>query len=79
MGLYLIFLAPAPQKLTDEALDRYEAILTEAEAYNRKNQPSLEVRLHLSDFLHLCCMCSPVVLMELHTSSGDCICPMTFW
>ena len=70
LGLYLIFLAPAPQKLTDEALDRYEAILTEAEAYNRKNHPSLEVRLHLSDFLHLCCMCSPFVSMELYTSSG---------
>ncbi len=49
LGLWLIFLAPAPRKLTDEALDRYEVILTEAEAYNRKNQPSLEVRLTCLD------------------------------
>ena len=57
LGLYLIFLAPAPRKLTDEALDRYEAILTEAEAYNRKNQPSLEVRLTCLGSNIMFCMC----------------------
>lgn len=63
LGLWLIFLAPAPRKLTDEALDRYEAILTDAEAYNRKNQPSLEVRLNL----HLFCMCFRDILIECST------------
>lgn len=43
-GLALMFLAPAPVKLTDEALDKYEAILTEAEAYSRKHQPAVTVR-----------------------------------
>ena len=45
LGLFLIFLAPAPVRLTNEALDRYEAVLMEAEAYSRKHQPALEVGL----------------------------------
>ena len=44
-GLFLIFLAPAPIRLTNEALDRYEAVLMEAETYSRKHQPALEVYL----------------------------------
>jgi len=44
-GLFLIFLAPAPVRLTPEALNRYDAILTEAEAYNRKHQPVVEVAI----------------------------------
>jgi hypothetical protein len=45
LGLFLIFLAPAPVRLTNEALDRYEALLMEAEAYSRMHQPALDVSL----------------------------------
>ena len=44
-GLGLMFLAPAPVRITEEALQRYESVLTEASAYSKKHQPSLDVRL----------------------------------
>ena len=42
-GLGLMFLAPAPVRITDEALQRYETLLTEASVYSKKHQPSLDV------------------------------------
>ena len=44
-GLGLMFLAPAPVSITDEALQRYESVLTEASEYSKKHQPSLDVSL----------------------------------
>jgi hypothetical protein len=43
LGLFAMFLAPPPHALTEEAISRYEAKLTEAIDYSKQHQNATQV------------------------------------
>ena len=45
LGLFAMFLAPPPHAITEEAISRYEAKLSEAIDYSKNNHNATQVHL----------------------------------